>query len=315
MRNVLICGATGFIGRNLVEAMATYPEFRITAQYHNRPPFDCPGVNWVQADLTRVEDADRVAKDADVIVQAAAVTSGVADIVSQPHIHITDNAVMNSLLFRAAHDHGVSHFILFSCSILYMSNEAARSEDDFTGEVHTPYHGGAWNKVYFEKMAEFFAAQGSTRYTVLRHSNMYGPYDKYDPDHSHMFGATVNKIMNAENGNITVWGDGTESRDLLYVSDLTDAVLAALTRQRDAFGLFNIGSGEAVQVRDVVKKIIVASGRELSIAYDTAKPTVPTNIHLNCKRAAAALDWSPKVSLDEGIALTLEWYRDNIMNT
>ena len=93
------------------------------------------------------------------------------------------------------------------------------------------------------------------------------------------------------------------------------AVLAALTRQRDAFGLFNIGSGEAVQVQDVVKKIIVASGRELSIAYDTAKPTVPTNIHLNCKRAAAALDWLPKVSLDEGFALTLEWYRDNIMNT
>ena len=315
MSNVLICGATGFIGRNLVEAMATYPDFQITAQYHNRPPFDCPGVDWIQADLTRVEDADRVAKDIDIIIQAAAVTSGVADIVSQPHIHITDNAVMNSLLFRAAHDHGVGHFIMFSCSILYMSNEAARSEDDFTGEVHTPYQGGAWNKVYFEKMAEFFAAQGSTRYTVLRHSNMYGPYDKYDPDHSHMFGATVNKIMNAENGKITVWGDGTESRDLLYVSDLTDAVLAALTRQRDAFGLFNIGSGEAIQVRDVVKKIIVASGRELSIAYDTTKPTVPTNIHLNCKRAAAALDWSPKVSLDEGIALTLEWYRDNIMNT
>ena len=68
-------------------------------------------------------------------------------------------------------------------------------------------------------------------------------------------------------------------------------------------------------MREVVKKIIVASGRELSIAYDTAKPTVPTNIHLNCKRAAAALDWSPKVSLDEGIALALEWYRDNIMKT
>ena len=314
MTQILVCGATGFIGRNLVETMASKPDFQVTAQYHRRPPFDCAGGTWVEADLTRADEVSRVVAGAEVIVQAAAVTSGAADIVAQPHIHITDNAVMNSLLFRAAHDHGVGRFIMFSCSILYMSSDGARREEDFTGEVHAQYLGGAWNKIYFEKMAEFFSGLGRTRYTVLRHSNIYGPHDKYDPDHSHMFGATVTKVMTTEAGEIVVWGEGTEARDLLYVGDLTDAVLAAMDRHTAPFGVFNIGSGEAIPVRDVVRKIIDVSGRGLGIAYDRDKPTIPTSIHLDCARAQRELGWTPKVSLEEGIRLTLDWYRDNILN-
>ena len=311
MARILICGATGFIGRNLVERLAANPSHQVTAQYHDRRPFDAPGVTWVQADLTIAEEVDRTVARTEVIIQAAAVTSGAADIVSRPHIHITDNAVMNSLLFRAAHDHGVGHFVMFSCSILYLSSDQPRREEDFTGDVHPPYHGGAWNKIYFEKMAEFFAGLGRTRYTVLRHSNIYGPHDKYDPDRSHMFGATIRKVETATADEIVVWGAGTETRDLLYVDDLMDAVEAVLVRQDQPFALFNIGAGKAVRVRDVVQMIIDASGRALRIVHDTTKPTIPTHIHLDCRHAANTLGWRPKTPLDAGIAKTLAWYRDN----
>ena len=310
MAKILVCGATGFIGRNIVERLAADPTHQITAQYHDRPPFDAPGIIWVQADLTDVTQVDKAVAGAQVIIQAAAITSGAADIVARPHIHITDNAVMNSLLFRAAHDHGVGHFIVFSCSILYLSNDEARSEEDFTGEVHLPYHGGAWNKIYFEKMAEFFGGLGRTRYTVLRHSNIFGPHDKYDPNRSHMFGATIHKVETTTTNEISVWGDGSETRDLLYVDDLMDAVEATLARQREPFALFNIGAGQPIRVRDVVQMIIEASGRDLRISYDTAKPTIPTHIHLDCQRAADVLGWTPKTSLKAGISKTLAWYRD-----
>ena len=80
-------------------------------------------------------------------------------------------------------------------------------------------------KVYVEKMCEFFSRLGKTKHTVLRHSNMYGPHDKYDLEKSHVFGATVTKVMNSTDGKVNVWGTGEEKRDLLYVGDLVDFIV------------------------------------------------------------------------------------------
>ena len=106
-RNILVCGATGFIGRNTAEALARRADLAVTGVYNRRPPFQCPGLSWVKADLTRADDVARIVSGADVIVQAAATTSGIRDTTLRPHIHIADNAVMNSLIFRAAHDRKV----------------------------------------------------------------------------------------------------------------------------------------------------------------------------------------------------------------
>ena len=156
----------------------------------------------------------------DIVVQAAATTSGVADIVQRPYIHTSDNAVSEFAYFRTAYDLNVKHVVFFSCTVMYPSSDRPLSEDDFTGEIAPQYFAVGWTKVYLEKMAEFFADLGRTKFTVLRHSNIYGPHDKYDLERSHMFGATVTKVMTASDGKIAVWGEGTEARDLLYIDDL-----------------------------------------------------------------------------------------------
>ena len=98
MKILLICGATGFIGRNAVHFFSGLKGYKIRATYHSRPPFFSPNVEWVQADLTNYSDVERAFKGVNIVIQAAATTSGSADIVSKPYIHVTDNAVMNSLL-------------------------------------------------------------------------------------------------------------------------------------------------------------------------------------------------------------------------
>ena len=313
-RRLLICGATGFIGRNLTEWFSRRPDFDIVALYHRRPPYACPNVTWVRADLRQAEDLQPLLDGVDIVVQAAATTSGSKDITTRPYIHVTDNAVMNSLLFRAAHDGAVRHLVFFSCAVMLPSSETALAETDFDAnkEIHPAYFGVGWTKFYIEKMCEFYARLGVTKYTVIRHSNVYGPYDKFDLERSHVFGATVTKVMTAREGKIVVWGSGEEARDLLYVDDLMEMVEASIDRQTQPYGLYHCGYGEAISVRDLVRKIVSASGRQLAIEHDLSKPTIKTSLFLDCAKAARELGWRRRTPLDDGVRRTLAWWQAHI---
>jgi nucleoside-diphosphate-sugar epimerase len=309
-RRVLVCGATGFIGRNVAEALARRDDLEVYGTRLSSPPYQHPGITLVRCDLRQPAEVERVLAGVDVVVQAAAVTSGARDIVSRPWIHVTDNAIMNSVLFRAAHERGVAQVVFLSCSIMYPSRPEPLCETDFDASQLPPsYFGIGWTKVYLERMCEFYARLGGTRYTVVRHSNVYGPYDKFDLERSHVFGATMTKVLTASDGRLSVWGDGREARDLLYVSDLVDYVSLAIDRQTTLFELHNVGSGHAVSVDELVRRIISHSGRRLTIDYDATRPTLPTSLCLDSTRARSTFGWTPAVSLDEGIRRTMAWYR------
>lgn len=312
-RKLLICGATGFIGRNLTEHFAANGAFEVHAVRWTRPEYPCRGVVWHRADLRRAEEVEPLLRGMDVVIQAAATTTGVKDVVTRPYIHTTDNAIMNSLLLRAAFEARVGHFVFFSCSVMYPSSDRPLKEDDWhPGQGMAPqYFAAGWTKLYVEKMCEFYAQLGVTKHTVIRHSNIYGPFDKFDLERSHVFGATVTKVMTARDA-IEVWGSGEEARDLLYVDDLTDFVARALERQKGNFALYNAGAGVAVKVKDLVARIVAASGKRLAIRHDLSKPSIPTFLCLDSAKAAKELGWTPQVKLDDGIRRTLEWWRQNL---
>ncbi|TBR17845.1 NAD-dependent epimerase/dehydratase family protein [bacterium] len=317
MKTVLVCGAAGFIGKNVLERLLPRTDLRVVAVLHKTGlPGDLAGhprLTTVYADLTRAEEVARALKGVDAVVQAAATTSGAKDIVNTPAHHVTDNAVMNSLLLRACHDAGVGHFLFFSCTVMYPDQARPVKETDFTGEVTDRYFGVGWTKVYVEKMCEFYARLGRTRCTVMRHSNVYGPHDKYDLERSHVFGATVAKVMAAKDGKVVVWGEGTEARDLLYVADLVDFVEAALDRQKTPFELVNVGAGTAVSVAELVRRVIARSGRPLSVEFDKTKPTIPFSLSVDRAKAKVLFGWEPKTGLDVGIDKSLAWYRDHVV--
>lgn len=315
MKNILICGATGFIGRNLLDYYYNQKEYNIRATHFNRPALkEYTGVEWVKADLRNPETVKQVLQGIDIVLQFAATTSGSKDITSRPYIHVTDNAVMNSLLLRECYEQSIEHFVFPSCTVMYQPSSCALAECDFNGneELFPTYFGVGNTKVYIEKMCEFFSRLGSTKHTVMRHSNMYGPYDKYDLERSHMFGATITKVMTSKDSKVNVWGTGEEARDLLYVEDLVKFVDAAIKKQESPYELFNVGLGKATQVKEVVNKIVKHSGLELEIVHDLSKPTIPTSLFLDCTKAKELLNWEPETTLDEGIVKTLNWYKKNI---
>lgn len=314
-KKLLLCGASGFIGRNLLSCFLQDSDTELYACVHKTPLppelAEHPRLHMVSADLTNTEDVSLIVAGMDAVIQAAGVTSGAKQIVSAPHVHVTDNAVMNALLFRACHDHNIKHLIYFSCIIMYPQSAALATESDFTHEITDEYFGAGWTKVYAEKMCEFYSRLGNTRFTVIRHSNIYGPHDKYDFERSHVFGATVAKVMGAKDGKVVIWGDGSEMRDLLYVDDLVALVHTCLDKQATPYELINAGSGQLVSVADLVHLIMSASGKQLALEFDNTKPTIAFSVAVDSGRAERVFGWTPKTSLADGIKQSLQWYRNS----
>ena len=313
MKTILICGATGFIGRNLVEHYSK--DNKVIAIWNTRVPnFSHPNVTWKRADLRSSESLKDIFTNVDICMQFAATTTGAKDIVSKPYIHVTDNVVMNSLLMREAFHQGLKHFIFPSCTIMYQKSETALKESDFNpgDELHSFYFGAGHTKIYLEKMCEFYSGLSDTKYTAIRHSNLYGPHDKYDLEKSHVTGATITKVMTSQDGKVNVWGTGEEKRDLLYIEDFIEFLDCAIERQIEKYELFNVGLGRGIRINNLVSEIIKCSGRELDVVHDLSKPTIPTSLFLDCNYAFKKVGWKPNHSLEEGLKKTLQWYSKNL---
>ena len=311
---VLVCGATGFIGKNILLHYAKKKNIILYATHFKSKKFLLNGVKWINVDLRDELKVKKITKGIDIIIQAAATTSGSNDIVNRPYLHVTDNAIMNSILLRSCYENKVKHFIFFSCTTMYPSSKKGLKENEFSYEnIIDKYFGVANTKLYIEKMCEFYSKLEITKHTVIRHSNIYGPHDKYDLNKSHFFGATITKVMSAEK-EIYVWGRGTEKRDLLYISDLINFVDIAIKNQINTFGLYNCGLGKAHSVNDIVGKIIKFSKKKLLIKHDITKPNIDINILVNISKAKKELHWKPMVSIDLGIKKTISWYKKNFYN-
>lgn len=315
MKNLLICGGGGFIGHNCVEYFANKGGYNITATYFREENYTpVTGVKYVQVDLRDEEQVQYLVQGQNIIVQAAATTTGSKDVIERPYLHVTDNAVMNSLLFREAFEHKVKHVIFFSCTVMLQSVEKPQDEDSYDAnlELHPRYYGVGHTKLYIEKMCDFYSRIGETKFTAIRHTNIYGPHDKFDLEKSHVFGATITKVLSSKDGKIHVWGTGEEERDLLYVDDLTKFVESSIINQSKPYELYNCGYGTAISIKELVNKIIEASEKPLEVVHDLSQPTIKTSLSLDCSKAKNELGWKPEITLDQGIAKTIAWWRENI---
>jgi len=313
-KNLLICGATGFIGRNILQKFIKEKKYNIFAIYNNKKPFRThKSVKWIKYDLRSPDIINKITKDINIVIQAAATTTGSKDVINQPFLHVTDNAVMNAYLFRSCFLNKVEHVIFFSCTTMYKSSSKSLKETDFNPlkDIDPKYFGVATTKVYNEKMCEFYSTLGKTKYTAIRHSNIYGPYDKFDLERSHVFGATITKVMTAKK-EIIVWGKGHEKRDLLYIDDLVNFVKLVILKQKNNYELLNCGAGYAISIKELVKKIILISNKKINIKYDITKPTIPTYLSVDCTKAKKLLGWKPTINLEKGIKKTLGWWKKNI---
>lgn len=295
MKKMLILGSTGFIGKACVEYFTKKGKYEIAT---------------VDGDLRDESFVKRVMEGQDIVLQMAATTTGSKDVIQRPWLHVTDNAVMNSWIMREAHLQGVEHVIFPSCTVMYPHGEDLKKETDWDIQPDSPYFGVANMKVYVESLCEFYSKLGSTKYTAIRHSNVYGPGDKFDFDRCHMVPAMVRKVEEA-NKEIEVWGSGKAKRDVLFIDDLLDMFDKVIDKQTEPYRLYNCGAGTAVSIPHIISTIAKAAKKDISLVYDTTKPDIPTTTVLDCSKALDELDWSSTTSLEDGLEATLDWYTRN----
>ena len=310
-KKILILGASGFIGKNLALELSKNKNFQITGTYFKKKTF-LKKVKMICVDLTKKENTDKIIKNKDIVIQAAATTSGAKDIISKPYIHVNDNAIINSMVTRSCYDHKTKHVIFFSCSVMYnpYSKKPQKEKDFNPKKIYEKYFGAAHMKIFVENMCEFYSRLKINKYTVIRHSNVYGPYDKFSLEKSHVLAGTINKVFSSKE-DVTIWGDGKEKRDLIYVSDLINFVKIIINKQKKIYGLYNIGSGKLISVNKLTEKIIKISKKNIKKINDFSKKTLKTYICLDCSKAQNEFNWKPKISLDIGIKKTINWYCNN----
>lgn len=308
-KKVLVAGGTGLIGSHLIEELLKRGAQVRSTLHAKQPLIRDERVEYVQCDLTKREDCSAVVKDTDFVFLCAANTSGAAVMAKNPIVHVTTNLLINSQVLEAACLAGVERLLFVSSTTVYPAVQyAVKEEEAFVGDPHESYLGVGWMKRYIEKLAQFYCQRYGMKIALVRPTNAYGPYDKFDFETSHVLPALIRRAVQKENP-FEVWGDGTAVRDFIYVTDLVEGLLAALEHCANGDAI-NMGSSRPVSIKEAVEITLKLTGHaDAKVVYDASKPTtIPVRI-VDSTKAKTLLNFQPQVSFEEGMRRTIEWYR------
>lgn len=263
--------------------------------------------------LDRKKTADFVnAGQLDSIIHAAGFVGGIGLNQAHPGRMAADNLRMGLNLLEAAADRGGVHVVIVSTVCVYPADAAVPTPetaifDGAPAEV-TSFYGIA--KRTLLTLAEGLKRERGLSYTYVIPTNLYGPGDHFEEDKSHVVPALIKRAIAARDsgaGELVVWGDGSPTRDLLYVDDAAEGVESALDRTRSG-GVYNLGSGVERSIRELAEIICRLVGFTGKLVWDTSKPGGAPRRALDASRARRELGFSARTGLEEGLARTIAWY-------
>ena len=319
--NILVAGGTGFIGTNLIIRLSNLGA-NVRATIHEKNPNIIGDhllnknskIEYIKCNLLDKNDCEKVTKNMDYVFMCAANTSGAAVMKSTPLVHVTPNIIMNSQMLEASYTNNVKKFIFISSSAAYppSGNTPIMEHEMFNADPYDAYFGVGWMKRYTEILCKLYSEKlkESMKTLVVRPSNVYGTYDKFDPTISHVMAATIRKVVERQNP-IQIWGTGNDIRDFIYIDDFIDGLLLA-TEKINKFEAINIASGIGYSVKDILKITLnLENYNDAYIIYDNSKPSMIPIMLVNTEKAERLLKFKANISIEEGIKETIEWYRRN----
>lgn len=332
---IFIAGASGMVGSALIRKLLSSGYTNIVGSYHSRVPNYGPipsekavggpaPINLLRVDLIR-QDEVRGCFDAiqpQYVILAAARVGGIQANNDLPGQFIHENLSIQSHVIHAAYRAGVERLLFLGSSCIYPKKtpQPMREEHLLTGPLEPTNEPYAIAKIAGLKMCEAYNRQYNTRFVALMPTNLYGPNDNYDPDHSHVLPALIRRFHEAKrrgDPEVVVWGSGRPRREFLYVDDLADACLHVLALDNQLIEetflnypspcFVNVGAGKDIAIRDLAEMVGQVIGYEGEICFDPSKPDGTPQKLLDLSRMSK-LGWRAKTSLTAGIGLAHKWY-------
>jgi len=303
-KRVVVTGGAGFLGSFVVE------------QLRARGAGDIIVPRSRDYDLVEMAAVRKLYDDArpDLVIHLAAQVGGIGANRKNPGKYFYDNLMMGVQLIEEGRRRGLPKIVATGtiCAYPKFAPVPFREEDLWNGypeETNAPY--GLAKKMLLVQ-SQAYREQYGFNSVVVFPVNLYGPRDNFDYESSHVIPAMIRKIEDAIRANaseVVLWGDGSPTREFLYVEDAADGILAACERY-DGSEPINLGSGQEIAIRDLatlIGRIMDYRGR---FVYDTSKPNGQPRRQLSVERAAKLLDWRAKTSFEEGLRKTIAWWRE-----
>jgi GDP-L-fucose synthase len=301
---VLVTGGGGFLGSRLTELLRE--EGHEVSVGRSR-----------DYDLTAMEDTQQLFDDTDpeLVFHLAAEVGGIGANRANPGRYWYANLMMGAHVLEQARLHATPKLVIAGtiCAYPKFAPVPFHEEDLWNGypeETNAPY--GVAKKAILVG-AQSYREQYGTNAIFLLPVNLYGPGDNFDLETSHVIPALIRKMVEAQesgDAEIVLWGDGTPTREFLYVDDCARALSLAAERY-DGADPVNLGTGEEIAIRDLAERVREATGFDGEIRWDTSKPNGQPRRRLDTSRAEELFGFRAAVSLRDGIARTVAWYRSS----
>jgi GDP-L-fucose synthase len=300
---ILVAGGTGLVGSAIVREL-------------KRVNRDVVGISSKDVNLL---DRDRTFAyikklNPTTIIGAAARVGGIGGNNAFPVEFLTQNLQIQSNLMDAAHAAKTEKFVFLGSSCIYPRNCPQPIKEDYllTGELEQTNSAYAIAKIAGIELIKSYRREYGYKWISVMPTNLYGPNDNFDLETSHVLPALIRKFIEAKQNNkseVSVWGSGTPLREFLHTDDLAKAILLCMEKYDDAQQI-NVGSGVEISILDLANKIAEKVGFSGSIVMDANKPDGTPRKVLDITKVSN-LGWKPTITLDQGIASTVEWYLEN----
>jgi GDP-L-fucose synthase len=304
-QKVLVTGGAGFLGSFVIKALRARGAAEIVAP------------RKVEYDLRRLEAVQALLRDAKptLIIHLAATVGGIGANRAHPAEFFYDNLMMGVQLLHESWRAGVNKFVAIGtvCAYPKFTPVPFREEDLWNGypeETNAPY--GLAKKMLLVQSQAYRQQYGYNSIFLLP-VNLYGPGDNFDLESSHVIPALIRKCVEARDkgeDTIVAWGDGSPTREFLYVEDAAEGILLAAERYNDSLPV-NLGSAYEISIKELLQVIARLTGFEGEIVWDATKPNGQPRRKLETSRARMLFGFEAQTSFEQGLERTVDWYERN----
>lgn len=256
---------------------------------------------------------------ADVIIHAAGKVGGIQDNIANPVDFLVFNMDMGRNIVMAAHEGGVKRLLNIASSCMYPRDIASPLKESFIlqGELEPTNEGYALAKIVVAKLCEYISKKNKEyHYKTLVPCNLYGRYDKFSPEHSHLIPAIIHKLHLAkvnDQQTVCIWGDGTARREFMYAADAADAIFFALIHFDQLPLMTNMGVGRDYTINEYYEAVAKVMNWNGEFVHDLTQP-VGMKQKLICTHKMQTLGWIAKTSLEQGLSNTVSYYVESLQH-